>query len=402
VKRSRARLGIGDETTKEKQMKPDSEHPAAIPKTLHADNCSDRVVFILPQLPPAHCGLGDYSMILLGHMRLEPAPKILVMHGLEKTREKHPEIDVEQLPGSSKALQKRLYELRAQKVFVQYVAQGFQSRGCPLWFLVALRKWRANAPGARLVIMFQELWFEPAFWKPDWLLQKLHRQALCQLAQKTNQVYVSAQGFKERLENIVPPSQLAVLINPATVPLTGSVSHSMREPGLTVLFGRQASRLSALSAMGSWLGRLHAAGVLKELWLVGSRETQALNEREDALAASLLPEGAVHLLGPQTPERLSQILLKSPMGICAKATHGYTKSTIFMAYASHGVSILSPETINDYSPALCWVTHPSEILDGAVKMDQVRERGELLARWYEQNASWDHVAATYRKALGLV
>jgi hypothetical protein len=368
---------------------------------LDPEDCSDRVIFILPRLPPAHCGLGDYSMILLRYMRMDPPARILVMHGVAETRSEHPELDVEQLPRTQAGLLAHLRELRAQRVFVQYVAQGFQSRGCPLWFLGALRKWRMQTPDVRLVMMLQELWFDPAFWRPDWILQKLHKRALCWLAQETDQVYVSAQGFKERLEDIVPPSRLAVLMNPATVPLTGSVAQSVREPGLVVLFGRQPSRLSALSAMGSWLGMLHAAGVLKELWLVGSRESQALNKREDELAASLLPEGAAHVLGPQTPERLSQILLKSQMGVCAKATHGYTKSTIFMAYASHGVSIISPETINDPSPALCWVTHPAEVLDGVVKMDQVRERGELLARWYEENASWEHVAATYRKALGL-
>jgi hypothetical protein len=366
-----------------------------------ADDCSDRVVFIVPQLPPAHCGLGDYSKILLSHMRMDPHPRILVMHGAAQTRAAHPELDVEQLPGTSAGLVARLRELRARRVFLQYVAQGFQSRGCPLWFLAALRRWRLETSDARLVIMFQELWFEPAWWKPDWLLQKFHRHALRKLAGVVDRVIVSTESFAEKMRGATAPDRLEVLMNPATIPLAGSLSEARREPGHMVLFGRQGSRLFALNDMGPWLGKLHAAGFLRKLWLVGSRETSAMNDREDSLAGKLLPGGIAEVLGPQSLERLSQIFLKAEMGIFTKTARDYTKSTIFMTYALHGVGILSPKAAGVAVPPLCWITHPSELLEGVVTPEIVQERGQNLARWYEANASWAHVAGTYRAALGL-
>jgi len=368
---------------------------------MHADDCSGRVVFILPQLPPAHCGLGDYSMILLRHMKLDPPPRILVMNGASETHAAHPDLDVEPLPGSCEGLLQRLRELKASRVFVQYVAQGFQSRGCPLWFLAALRKWRVGTPAARLVIMFQELWFEPAWWKPDWLLQKLHRRALKNLVGVVDQTFVSTETFGQWLVGANAPERIRVLMNPATIPLTSCVTGGQREPGCFVLFGRQGSRIFALQDMAPWLGRLHDAGLLTKLKLVGSRETETMNAKEDALTRSLLPGHVVEMVGPQPDERISEIFLSAEAGIFTKTARDYTKSTIFMGYMSHGLSIVSHKRVEDTRRPLCWVTSAADLLDGTVAAPQLGERGQELARWYEENASWKRVADAYRQALGV-
>lgn len=367
----------------------------------HADDCSNRVVFILPQLPPAHCGLGDYSMILLGHMRMDPPPRILVMHGAAETRAAHPELDVEPLPSTQAGLLERLRELLAKRVFVQYVAQGFQSRGCPLWFLGALRKWRMQTADARLVMMCQELWFEPAAWKPDWLLQKFHRRALRRLAGVVDRLFVSTESFHERMDGTTAPDRLQVLVNPATIPLAGSPSQAQREEGLVVLFGRQGSRIFALQDMSPWLAKLHAGGFLKRLLLVGSRETAAMNDREDGLVKALLPVGIADVLGPQSLESLSQVFLRAELGIFTKTARDFTKSTIFMGYASHGVAILAQKPTGHETPPLCWVTSAPELLDGTIARGDIQDYGRNLAQWYDENASWARVAGAYREALGL-
>ena len=126
-----------------------------------------------------------------------------------------------------------------------------------------------------------------------------------------------------------------------------------------------------------------------------------MNEREDYLVRSLLPPGVSEVLGSQTTEQISQRFLKAEMGIFAKISHGYTKSTIFMAYASHGLSILSPENINNARAPLSYAIHPLELLEGKITPDQIEKRGQKLAQWYKNNASWDRVADTYREALSI-
>lgn len=340
-------------------------------------------------------------MMLLGHMRLSPPPHILVMTSADETRAAYPDLNLETLAPKCSALVERLRQLRAKRVFVQYVAQGFQPRGCPLWFLKGLRRWRRETPDARLVIMFQELWFEPAWWKPDWLLQKFHRRALCRLAEVVDQVFVSTETFRRWLERSVPSDRLSILMNPATVSVDPEVGEEARERGVFVLFGRQGSRLFALRDMAPWLSKLYADGILKKLWLVGSRESAAMNARESELAGALLPEAAAEVLGPQSSESLSRIFNRAEAGIYTKTACDYTKSTIFMGYASHGLGIVSQENIHDSTPPLCWITHPSELLSGSIGMEQLQERGRLLARWYEENASWQRVSDAYRQALGV-
>ena len=124
-----------------------------------------------------------------------------------------------------------------------------------------------------------------------------------------------------------------------------------------------------------------------------------MNEREDCLVRSLLPPGVAEVLGSQTAEQISQRFLKAEMGIFAKISHGYTKSTIFMAYASHGLSILSPENISKTCAPLSYAIHPLDLLEGKITSDQIENRGQKLAQWYENNASWGRVADTYREAL---
>jgi hypothetical protein len=233
-------------------------------------------------------------------------------------------------------------------------------------------------------------------------LQKLHRRALRRLAGVVDQIFVSTAGYGRWLADVAAPGRLRVLPNAATIPPVAPPADARREAGTWVLFGRQGSRLSALDEIAAWPGKLHAAGRLKKLWLVGSRESAEMNAREDALAASLLPPGAVEILGPKSPEELSRIFLTAEFGIFTQSPLSYTKSTIFMAYASHGIGIVSPNTLGAKEAPQCWVTHPSEMLEGsAISSAAVADRGRQLAEWYEQNASWPRIAAAYRSALGL-
>lgn len=369
------------------------------PTRPHSGDCSDRVVFILPRLPPAHCGLGDYSMILLGHMRMDPPPRILVMHGAAETRAVYPELDVEQLPATQAGLLAHLHKLRAKRVFVQYVAQGFQSRGCPLWFLGALRKWRLETSNARLVMMLQELWFEPSFWKPDWLLQKFHRRALRRLASAVDRLFVSTESFYQRMKGATALGRLQVLINPATIPVIESCSQTQRQQGLIVLFGRQGSRIRALKDFAPWLGKLYSKGLLTRLLLLGSRETSEMNRKEDFLAATLLPMEVIDVLGPLSRERLSRYFLSAEMGICTKANQNFSKSTIFMGYASHGLSIISTNTDRNAEAPLSFVTHPADLIKGTVSARQLKVKGENLRDWYNHHADWPNIVHEYRKAL---
>ena len=358
------------------------------------------MVFIIAQLPPAVCGVGDYSMNLIEELRLEPAPHFLLMRGALATRCAHPDLDLEEIPMDAERLARRLAELGARCVVVEYVAQGFQARGCPLWLLDALKQWRQTQPGARLVMMFHELWFRAPWWKPDFALQLLHRRAIRRLAPEIDQAFVTTAGYARWLSPWFPPARLRVLPNATNIIPVETPRVAPRDAGTWALFGRQGSRLSTLEAMGAWLGKLHEGGRLVRLQVLGSRESDAMNRREDALLRSMLPEGAYELLGLQSPPHLSKLLGAAEFGLFSQSSASITKSGVFMAYASHGMNILTPSSSGETEPPQCWLTHPSELLETAASpCGLLTERARHLLEWYEQNASWPRLAAAYREAM---
>src|SRR5437879_4458943 len=100
--------------------------PDPIPANLPTQGRPAPVTFIVPQLPPAVCGLGDYSSHLLANLDLERPPRIFVANGAAATNVLRPEWNVVQLERDSAALIRRLEEMGAGRVVLEYVGYGYQ------------------------------------------------------------------------------------------------------------------------------------------------------------------------------------------------------------------------------------------------------------------------------------
>lgn len=360
------------------------------------------LIFIVPELPPAVCGLGDYSMKLVEELRLDPAPHFLLMRGGDATRAFYPEMTAEEIPKDENRLVQRLTELGAERVLMEYVGWGYHSRGCPLWLLRGLRKWKKKNASARLVIMFQELWFRPAWYKPDFLLQHLHRRAIRQLLPVVDQVFVSTEGYAQWLSGSAFPGLLRVLPNASNILPVDPPRSERENRGTFMIFGKQTSRLVSLEEMAPWLRKLYASGRLQRLQIVGMRGSEEQNQREDAAARAALPEGAFEILGAKSPEELSRLFAAAEFGIFTQSPAGLTKSTIFMAFASHGMNIVSPNVTPGLDAPQCWITHPDELLENGAGLElTLAERAAKILAWYEQNLSWPRIADAYRQSLKL-
>ncbi len=356
------------------------------------------MVFIIPQLPPAVCGLGDYSTLLLSNLKLARRPHILVANGAAETNAANPELSVEQLERSSSSLVRKLEEIGASHVVLEYVGYGYQSRCCPLWLLNGLRKWRLRNPEGRLLLMLMELWFAPAWWKPDFLLQHLHRRALQKLAATADRVFVSTDGYARMIQDCVPPGRLRIVPVGTNILPVASPGSVPRKAGHWILFGRQGSRIVALEKLLPWLSKLRAAGHVSLVQVAGARENDGFNRTEDRLLASALPSEAYEILGRIPSAELSRLMLEAEVGLYSQGAGAYTKSTIFMAYASHGLNILSLDMRGIKEPPHCWVTHPLEWEEnGADFQRMLIDRSAKLSGWFEETASWSRIASLYRE-----
>ncbi|HSG40281.1 MAG TPA: glycosyltransferase family 1 protein, partial [Thermoanaerobaculia bacterium] len=123
-----------------------------------------RIVQVVPRLPPPAEGVGSYA--------LELARALAERHGTETlfhAASAHPPSH------RAGALEEALEEARPSAVLLHYVNYGYQQRGCPVWLLHTLRRWRRGGTGRRLVTVFHEVYATGPPWRSSFWTMPLQR-----------------------------------------------------------------------------------------------------------------------------------------------------------------------------------------------------------------------------------
>jgi hypothetical protein len=284
-------------------------------------------------------------------------------------------------------------------VLLEYVPHGFDRRGCPHWLSAAFSEWRKirRGPG-KVVVMFHELWTRLPWWRPAGLRQVLHRWSIRRLIGAADHVFTNTSGYAQWIRRLTPDREVQVApIGSTVVPVSLHTSVS-REAGLFVLFGRQGTRVHALRTLGPSLARLHSKGRLQKLVTAGGGSEFDAQER-DALQQSGLPESAVDLRGYLPAGELSGLLHRAEFGISDQTWESVTKSTTFMAYASHGLNIVSPFAGVEARQPFTWLTSADELASSSSDMEGLLpERSQRLSRWYRETADWPMIAQQMKNA----
>ena len=128
-----------------------------------------QVIQIVPRLPPAITGVGDYAVLLAG--------ELAKAHGWQ-TRFLNASADGLRIEVANKFHVEHLAQRRVSSLvdaldrlvppgtplYVHYVGYGYQKRGCPYWLVRGLERWRRSGEGRRLVVMFHELFASGPIW----------------------------------------------------------------------------------------------------------------------------------------------------------------------------------------------------------------------------------------------
>jgi len=171
-----------------------------------------------------------------------------------------------------------------------------------------------------------------------------------------------------------------------------------REPGTAVLFGMQATRLRTLREMSGSLRDLGQTQRLNRVITVGGSDSSDAKEEERKLLESLRLSAGFQQLGARSADDISALLASTEFGIAAQDPLSYTKSGTFMAYAAHGLNILSSYADSSAPEPMCLLTSPAELSLGLDETERTR-RARKLQAWYEDNASWPQIAREFAGAL---
>ncbi|HEX6902206.1 MAG TPA: glycosyltransferase family 1 protein [Thermoanaerobaculia bacterium] len=283
-----------------------------------------RIVQVVPRLPPPFEGVGTYASALAGTLAERGIETRFVTGDGKRT----PEALLENLQGCETAL-------------LHYAGYGYQSRGCPLWLVRGLERWRT--PGRRLVTFFHEVWATGPPWRSSFWLFPAQRRLAARLARLSAALGTSLEIYGELLRHWRDGREMAVM------PVFSTVGEPVDPPPLA----ERARRIVVFGGAGvrrrTW-GR-HLPDLSKAVRDLGAEAVCDVGPPVETPAA--VAGVPVRGLGVLPPEEVSALLLGSAAGFLAYPPAFLPKSTIFAAYCAHGVL---PVCAWDGAPldALCW------------------------------------------------
>jgi hypothetical protein len=360
------------------------------------------IAFILPRLPPAIDGVGDYTARLCEHSPILCDSIFFLQHGISESLGINPLRTVLPLASNAPAIVNDLAMHNVEVIILQYSAFGFHKKAYPSILLDSLYDWKVANPAHKLLVMAHELWFNPSYWNPNYIIQLQHKRKLIRLLNAAEHVFTSTVGYAEILDRYLPGKAQALGIGSNILPASDPhLSH--RDPYTWVLFGRQQNRINTLDVFREWLPLLFAAGLISKIEVVGSVDSAELMLKEEGILRTLFPSSTTCFHGELKSEDISKVLNRCRYGLYGASPESSTKSGVFMAYASHKIGIISHSNWPKNVPYAELITSPQQLLDlahGNFDIDIEMERKALgLLRWFNSHASWPHIANEYVSVL---
>jgi hypothetical protein len=354
-----------------------------------------RILHILPRVPPAVCGIGDYAWGIARKLRDE--------HGIHSsflaagTTWTQPvgetEFPVFRLPELSalalvEDVAARKEELGA--VVLHLSPYGFQKRGVPLWLASGWQQ-IARMPGRpRLITMFHELYASGPMRSSAFWLQPLQKWVLRTVACASDGLRTNRQGYADWLERKLGLKNGVVTVMPVFSNLgepTVLPSWNEREPAMALFcWGIHSGesletvvRKAASCCRRFSLARLH---------LIGCK--QAVDET--GLGIEVVRHGFMEAPG------LSALLSSCRMAYTAYSPEHFGKSTLMAAFAAHGLAVITQGRTNVLPDGLLDgvnVLNESSLDEQVMQAkDSVAGIGNSLRHWYDQH-SLDQNAQSY-------
>lgn len=299
-----------------------------------------RIISIVPRLPPAIDGVGDYALCLARQLRSDFNIETIFLLGNLATKNNsflenfQSEIITDRSADSLFFMLKKyshdLNELTI--VLLHYSGYGYAKRGCPNWLIDGLKKWKQEVVNVRLLTMFHELYheFKSPFKSGSWLSFS-QRKLVAHLSQISDFYITNRQEYAKKLHKLSLNKQSIIPVLPVFSnvgePNKNILPLSERQPRL-IVFGQRRTKLRVYQeSSASIIKTCHFLNI-QEIWDIG--ESTGLN---------LSSIGGVPIaeIGRLSASEISVILLNSVAGFLNYNTSYLAKSGIFAAYCAHGL-----------------------------------------------------------------
>ncbi|HEY9646000.1 MAG TPA: glycosyltransferase family 1 protein [Chroococcidiopsis sp.] len=296
------------------------------------------ILCIIPRLPPAIDGVGDYGLQLARQLQRDWGIKTQFIvadptwQGLSTVDGCEAIALSQQTPAALiSALNVAATASVTPTVLLHYVGYGYAQRGCPTWLVDGLERWRSQTPKARLVTMFHELYASGPVWTSAFWLSLVQQQLATRLAKLSDRALTSTEIVTPILQRMVGPQQQTTV---STLPVFSTVGELAQprplaeRPRRLVVFGSSGVRRRVYQ---SGYGALSAAAKSLEI------ETIYDIGAPTGLEIDHVDGVPIVKLGKCSAAEVSHRLQQAIAGFLDYPPALLAKSTIFAAYAAHGV-----------------------------------------------------------------
>lgn len=299
------------------------------------------VTSIITRLPPAIDGVGDYALNLALRLRKDFDIETHFIVG-DPTWTGATEIEgflINQVSGCSANALLSLLPSNSQQpvtVLLHYVNYGYAKRGCPIWLVDGLQRWRSASVDRSVVTMFHETYASGPPWTSSFWLSPLQRNLAARVARLSDRCLTSREGYAKRLYELSLGKQTQI----PTLPVFSNLGEPDGVPPLAerdrrvVVFGSPSNRLRVYRESFAELELTCQRLGIKEILDIGP---------SDNLTLSAVNGVPVVQIGQRSAAEISSILLNSIAGFFDYNPDFLAKSGIFAAYCAHGLLPVSPQ-----------------------------------------------------------
>ncbi len=290
------------------------------------------VTAIVPRLPPAIDGLGDYGLNLAKQMRQDFD---LVTDFVVGEPNWSSQAFVEGFAVKQVAKQSSTYLLellpnnrKRNTVLLHYVGYGYAKRGCPVWLVEGLERWRKAADNRHLVTMFHEIYAFGPIWTSQFWTSPSQRHLAARLVRLSDRCLTSKQGYAEIISKFSQGKHSTIPALPVFSNVGEPEHHTnlSERPRRLVVFGGRGPRSRVYQHSRSSLQRTCRELEIEEILDIGL-----------ALDFEIEPVNNIPItcLGVKSAQEISSLLSSSAVGFFNYHTKFLTKSGIFAAYCAH-------------------------------------------------------------------
>jgi len=292
------------------------------------------VITILPRLPPAIDGVGDYGTKVALHLRDRFNTNFVVGDQTWQFKDEYEflsEFLVNQVAAQTPdRLLEILVGLDTNLVLLHYVGYGYAKRGCPLWLVQGLERWRRGHSDRRLVTMFHELYATPTFGTSTFLTSPIQKYLFTRLANLSDRAVTSRQSYADKITTATKGRLNAIPVLP--------IFSNVGEPAEVLPLAQRQRRLVIFGAH-NWRSRAYQfslPALTKICQDLGIVEIIDIG-RPLEVDLPVINGTTVSVMGIKSAIEISELMAVSMVGFFDYPFSFLGKSGVFAAYCAHGV-----------------------------------------------------------------